>query len=85
MKSGMHRFNTKELSDSIFRVTRHVNYMSKYGIQFLLPVKHKNVQLAGSSIYLLIIQNLFICKYDQSSAQGRKNYRNTYSNRETSG
>lgn len=50
MKSGMHRFNTKELSDSNFMVTRHVNKMSKYGIQqFLPPLNHKNVQLAGSS------------------------------------
>jgi len=50
MKSGMHRFNTNELSDSNFRVTRYVNYMSKYGIQqFLPPVNYKNVQLARSS------------------------------------
>lgn len=50
MKSGMHRFNTKKLSDSNCSVTRHVNYMSKYGIQqFLPPVNHKNVQLARSS------------------------------------
>jgi hypothetical protein len=46
----MHRFNAKELSDSYFRVTRHINYKSKYGIQQFLPsVNHKNVQLAGSS------------------------------------
>lgn len=50
MKSGMHRFNTKELSDNNFRVIRNINYISKYGIQkFLPPVNHKNVQLAGSS------------------------------------
>jgi len=60
MKSGMHRFNTKELSDSNFRVTRHVNYMSKYGIQqSLLPVNHKNVQLAVS-LNLVIDHTEFI-------------------------